>query len=334
MMSQKYILVTGGAGYIGSHTNKLLSNAGYNTIIFDNLVYGHREFVKWGTFEQGDLLDKNSLRSIFPKYKIDAVVHFAAYAYVGESVGNPQKYYQNNVVGTLNLLDTMLEFGVKKIVFSSTCATYGIPESLPITEEHPQNPINPYGKTKFMIEQILKDYDLAYGLKYVALRYFNASGADFDGELGELHDPETHLIPLAIKAAYESDYVLTVFGDDYDTYDGTCIRDYIHVYDLALAHKLALEYLGSGGSSECFNLGNSVGFSVRDVINEIEKLSGQKVKYKIGSRRAGDPEILIGSYEKIMKKLQWKPTYSDIKNIISSGLRWYILRFEYVQEVK
>jgi len=317
------ILITGGAGYIGSHTNKLLYQAGYPTIIFDSLVHGHRESVKWGVFEHGDLLDKDSLRRTFLKHKIEAVVHFAAFAYVGESVQNPQKYYQNNVVGTLNLLDVMMEFGVKKIVFSSTCATYGLPQTLPITEEHPQKPVNPYGNTKLMIEKALADYDCAYGMKYVSLRYFNAAGADSDGELGEWHEPETHLMPLAIKAAYEDDTVLNIYGDDYATHDGSCIRDYIHVNDLAEAHRLALEYLENGGMSESFNLGNGKGYSVKEIVETIEEISGRKVKCKIGDRRIGDPDALVGSYKKINDKLGWAPCHG-IKDIVKTAIHWYL----------
>ncbi len=238
MNSEKPILVTGGAGYIGSHACKALANAGYMPVTYDNLVYGHREAVKWGPLEEGDIADPIRLESVLRKYGPKAVMHFAAYAYVGESVENPSKYYRNNVAGTLTLLDTMRTCAVDKLIFSSTCATYGMPEQIPITEDHPQNPINPYGRSKLMIEWILKDYAAAYGLKYVSLRYFNAAGADPDGEIGEDHDPETHLIPLVLDVALGRRDHLNIFGTDYDTTDGTCIRDYIHVTDLADAHLL------------------------------------------------------------------------------------------------
>ena len=260
------ILIVGGAGYIGSHLNKEISKKGIKTVIFDNLSYGHRDFVKWGTFEKGDLGNIEDIRSVFRKYPIEAVMHFAAFTYVGESVEDPQKYYLNNVKNTLNLLQVMLEENVKYFVFSSTCATYGNPVEIPITENHPQNPINPYGKGKLIVETVLKDYSDAYGLKYASLRYFNAAGADPDGDVGELHDPETHLIPLILDVAAGKREDIKIFGTDYDTPDGTCIRDYIHVTDLAEAHILALEYLQNGGKSDFFNLGNGNGFSVKEVI--------------------------------------------------------------------
>lgn len=316
------ILIVGGAGYIGSHTNKYLSLKGEKTIVLDNLVYGHKEFVKWGKFYFGDLADKSFLKKIFSENKIKAVMHFSAYAYVGESVKDPAKYYQNNVVNAINLLEAMRDSKVNNFIFSSTCATYGNPVEIPITEKHPQNPVNPYGRTKLMIEQVLKDYSAAYGIKYVNLRYFNAAGADPDAEIGEWHNPETHLIPLAIDAALGKRDSLTVFGTDYPTKDGTCVRDYIHVNDLAQAHCLALNYLLDGGESDSFNLGNGNGFSVKEIISVVEKVSGRKIKVIEGARREGDPAILIGSSDKIKSKLDWHPKFDDISIIINTAYKY------------
>lgn len=318
----KTILVAGGAGYIGSHTVKYLLKNNYNVVVVDNLVYGHKEAVLTPNFEQIDLADKASLDNVFKKYKIDAVIHFAAYTYVGESVSNPQKYYWNNVVNTLNLLDSMIENNVKNIVFSSTCATYGNPEYTPLDEKHPQFPINPYGKTKLMMEQIMADYETAYGLKYVALRYFNAAGCDNDGELGESHDPETHLIPLVLKAIKGERDSITVFGTDYETPDGTCIRDYIHVEDLADAHMLAVEKILNGGSSDCINLGTGIGTSVKEIIQASEEVTGKKVPLVFGERRAGDPAKLYASNQKSKEVLGWNPKYIDVKEIIKTAWRW------------
>ncbi len=318
----KTILVAGGAGYIGSHTVKHLLKNNYNVIVLDNLSSGHKEAVLTKNFEHVDLSDKVALDKVFKKYKIDAVIHFAAYTYVGESVLNPKKYYWNNVVNTLNLLDTMIENNVKNIVFSSTCATYGNPKYAPIDEKHPQNPISPYGKTKFMIEQIMVDYKTAYGLKYTALRYFNASGADSEGELGESHNPETHLIPLVLKAIKGEIPEITVFGTDYDTPDGTCIRDYIHVDDLAQAHMLAAEKLLNGNESQCINLGTGIGNSVKKIINQAEGIVGKKVPVSYGERRAGDPAILFASNQKAKDVLNWNPKYTDIKEIIKTAWNW------------
>ncbi|MGD8263581.1 MAG: UDP-glucose 4-epimerase GalE, partial [Desulfobacterales bacterium] len=273
------ILVTGGAGYIGAHACKALSKTGYTPITYDNLVYGHRSAVKWGPLEEGDISDRQRLESVIDKYKPMAVMHFAAYAYVGESVDNPSKYYHNNVAGSLTLLETMRQCGIDKIIFSSTCATYGMPEQIPITEDHPQNPINPYGRSKLMIEWMLDDFAHAYGLKYVSLRYFNAAGANPDAEIGENHDPETHLIPLVLDVALGRRNHLEIFGTDYDTTDGTCIRDYIHVTDLADAHLLALKYLLDGGQRNVFNLGNGNGFSVREVVAAALKITGCDISF-------------------------------------------------------
>lgn len=317
------ILIVGGAGYIGSHLNKEINKKGIKTVIFDNLSYGHKDFVKWGTFEKGDLGNIEEIRAVFKKYPIEAVMHFAAFAYVGESVEDPQKYYINNVKNTLNLLQVMLEENVKYFVFSSTCATYGNPVEIPITENHPQNPINPYGKTKLMVEQILKDYSDAYGLKYASLRYFNAAGADPDSEVGELHDPETHLIPLILDVAAGKREDIKIFGTDYDTPDGTCIRDYIHVTDLADAHILALEYLQNGGKSDFFNLGNGNGFSVKEVIETAREVTGKDIKAVEADRRPGDPPILVGSSNKAKETLNWNPKYDELSKIIETAWNWH-----------
>lgn len=319
---ERTILVAGGAGYIGSHTVKYLLKNKYKVITLDNLVYGHKEAVLTENFEQVDLADKESLDKVFKKYKIDAVIHFAAFAYVGESVTNPKKYYMNNVVNTLNLLDVMIENNVKNIVFSSTCATYGNPEYTPLDEKHQQKPINPYGKTKLMIEQIMEDYETAYGLKYIALRYFNAAGCDVDGELGESHNPETHLIPLVLKAIKGEISQISVFGTDYDTQDGTCIRDYIHVEDLADAHMLAVEKLFKDKESYCINLGTGIGTSVKEIIKAAEDVTGKKVPLVYGERRPGDPPKLFASNKKAKEVLSWNPKYNDIHEIIKTAWNW------------
>lgn len=317
------ILVTGGAGYIGAHAAKELASKGYHPITLDNLVHGHREFVKWGTFVEGDLADTTLLRNLFKTHSIRAVMHFAGFACVGESVTDPAKYYRNNVTNTLNLLEAMRETGVDKIIFSSTCATYGIPQTIPIAEDHPQHPINPYGRSKLMVENMLQDYCTAYNIRYAALRYFNAAGADPDGEIGESHNPETHLIPLALDAAIGRSGPLRIFGKDYATPDGTCIRDYIHVSDLADAHVKALEYLSGGGQSLALNLGNGQGFSVSDVIATIEQVTGKPVPALTSPRRPGDPPLLIGSSEKARMNLGWQPRHASLKDIISTAWVWH-----------
>ncbi len=317
------ILVCGGAGYIGSHINKQLHKEGYETIVFDNLVYGHREAVKWGTFIQGDLKNQEEIDAVFEKYDIDAVFHFAAYAYVGESVTEPEKYYDNNVTCTLNLLRSMRKHGCHKIIFSSTCATYGEPERVPITEDMPQNPINPYGMTKLMVERIFKDYHNAYGLQFVVLRYFNAAGADPEGEIGESHNPETHIIPLVLDAASGRRADIKVFGTDYDTPDGSCVRDYIHVTDLATAHLLALHHLEKGGESDFFNLGNERGTSVFEVISSVKKVTGRDFAITPVERRPGDPAKLVGASEKAQRTLGWKPMYADIDSIVEHAWKWH-----------
>jgi UDP-glucose 4-epimerase len=322
-MEDIMILVTGGAGYIGSHINKKLNKEGYGTIVVDNLSYGHQNFVKWGEFVQVDLSDLEGLRQVFSNYPISAVMHFAAYTYVGESVEDPQKYYLNNLRNTINLLQVMLEFKVLKIVFSSTCATYGDPIEIPIPENHPQKPISPYGKGKLMVELILEDYSRSYGLDYTSLRYFNAAGADPDCEIGELHHPETHLIPLVLDVASGRREDVKIFGTDYPTPDGTCIRDYIHVEDLAHAHILALKYLEEGGVSDVFNLGNGNGFSVREVIETAEKVTGEEIKAIETIRRPGDPPVLVGSSQKARTILKWKPEFEGLDEIIKTAWNWH-----------
>lgn len=317
------ILVCGGAGYIGSHINKQLHKEGYETIVFDNLIYGHKEAVKWGKLVVGDLKNVDEIEAVFKNNQIDAVFHFAAYAYVGESVDHPEKYYYNNVANTLNLLHVMMKYGCNKIIFSSTCATYGEPEKVPITEDMPQNPINPYGATKLMVERIFQDYHKAYGLQYVVLRYFNAAGADPDGEIGESHNPETHIIPLVLDAASGKRPDIKVFGTDYDTPDGSCIRDYIHVYDLATAHLLALHHLEAGKESQFFNLGNEKGTSVLEVVNSVKQVTGRDFKVMLTDRRPGDPAKLVGSSQRAQKILGWKPIYGDIDVIVKHAWKWH-----------
>lgn len=317
------VLVCGGAGYIGSHVNKQLNKEGYETVVFDNLIYGHREAVKWGHFVQGDLKNIDEIEAVFQKYSIEAVFHFAAYAYVGESVKEPEKYYYNNVANTLNLLHVMKKYGCNKIIFSSTCATYGEPERIPITEDMQQSPINPYGASKLMVETIFQDYSKAYDLKFVVLRYFNAAGADPEGEIGESHTPETHLIPLVLDAASGKRQDIKVFGTDYDTPDGSCIRDYIHVYDLATAHLLALHYLEEGKESNFFNLGNALGTSVLEVVESVKKVTNRKFRVTMTDRREGDPAKLVGSSEKAQKVLGWKPVYGDIDTIVEHAWKWH-----------
>jgi len=320
------ILVTGGAGYIGSHAVLALQAAGYPIVILDNLVYGHRDLVDrvlQVELIEGDTSDRPLLDHLFASRDIGAVMHFAAYAYVGESMSAPDKYYRNNVVGTLTLLEAMQAAGLDKFVFSSTCATYGIPQQLPLTEDHPQNPINTYGLTKLIVEQILADFDRAYGLRSVSFRYFNAAGADPQGRLGEDHNPETHLIPLVLQTALGRREAIAIFGTDYPTPDGTCIRDYIHVSDLADAHVLGLEYLLAGGASAQFNLGNGSGFSVRQVIETAQQVSGREFAVVERDRRPGDPPILVGSSAKACQILRWQPRYGDLETIIRHAWQWH-----------
>lgn len=317
------ILVVGGAGYIGSHMCKYLHGKGLYPIVLDNLSLGHRKAVQWGPFYQGELDDQCLLVKIFRNHDIAAVMHFAAFCYVGESVQEPLKYYQNNVAATLGLLSAMMKYGIGKLIFSSSCATYGEPEHLPIKENQQQRPINPYGRSKLMVENILDDLDLANGLKSVCLRYFNAAGADPEGTLGEDHSPETHLIPLVLHAALHGTEDLVVFGNDYPTEDGTCVRDYIHVNDLAQAHFLALLHLLGGGESRKYNLGNGSGYSILDVIDTGSRIAGNEIAYSFAPRRVGDPAKLVGSAVKISKELDWKPQFNTLETIIETAWNWH-----------
>jgi len=321
----KNILVTGGAGYIGSHTCKMLKHNGFVPVVLDNLIYGHESFVKWGPFVKGDISDRTVLDSLFDTYKPRSVIHFAAFAYVGESVSDPAKYYVNNVCGTISLLEAMRRHQCNDMVFSSSCATYGIPDTLPIDETHRQAPINPYGMSKLMVERILEDYDRAYGVKSISLRYFNAAGADPDGEIGEDHTPETHLIPLICYGLLGRRKRVELFGTDYDTPDGTAIRDYVHVNDLAEAHIRALEYLESEKQSEIFNLGTGEGISVGELIShpKFEELAGRNVPVVYGKRRPGDPAILVADPGKAETMLGWQASRSSASSIIATAWDWH-----------
>jgi UDP-glucose-4-epimerase GalE len=312
------ILVTGGAGYIGSHTARLIETLGHKPILYDNLSRGHRWAAESRILVEADLSDQIAIKQVLEEQQIEAVIHFAAHSYVGESVVHPRIYFRNNVVNTINLLDAMLETGVKHIVFSSTCATYGLPEALPITEQHPQRPVSPYGESKLFVERALHWYGQAYGLRWVALRYFNAAGAS--GNLGECHAPETHLIPVAIQAAL-SGVPLSIFGSDYPTADGTAVRDYVHVDDLASAHVAALKYLLHGGSSRAFNLGTGQGYSVREVIQMVEELAQRPVPHEVAERRVGDPPVLVADADAARQILQWTPKFS-LREIVESAWLW------------
>jgi UDP-glucose 4-epimerase len=317
------ILVTGGAGYIGSHYVQYARAHGEQVVVLDNLAYGHREAVPDDVpFFDGDMGDRPLLDRIFTEHQIEAVVHFAAFAYVGESVTDPSKYYNNNTVAALNVLDAMRDHGAKYFIFSSTCATYGNPQYMPMDEKHPQDPINPYGESKYFVERILKAYDHAYGLRYTALRYFNAAGADPEGRIGESHDPETHLIPLVLQVATGVRDSISVFGTDYDTPDGTGIRDYIHILDLAQAHALALDQLRQGKASAIYNLGSEQGYSVKEVIATCERSTGKKIKTVESPRRAGDPPRLVASATKAKTELGWKPQFQNLEEIISTAWNW------------
>ena len=321
-MSQA-VLVTGGAGYIGSHACKALAGAGFQPVVFDNLSRGHREAVRWGPLVEGDLADRQRLCAALIEHKVEAVMHFAAYAYVGESVTDPALYYRNNLGGTLSLLEAMREAGIGEIVFSSTCATYGIPDGVPIREDAPQRPVNPYGETKLAIERALHWYAAAYGLRSVSLRYFNAAGADPEGEIGEHHEPETHLVPLVLQAALGQRPHVEIYGTDYPTPDGTAIRDYVHVRDLAIAHLRALERLRGGGGSAAVNLGTGQGHSVREVIAAAELASGRKVPARAAPRRPGDPAALVADPSLAGEILGWHPQHSDLDTIIRTSLAWH-----------
>jgi UDP-glucose-4-epimerase GalE len=317
------VLVTGGAGYIGSHACKVLARAGYHPVVFDNLSRGHREAVRWGPLVEGDLADRNQLVSALESHQVAAVMHFAAYAYVGESVADPATYYRNNLGGSLSLIEAMRETGVDKIVFSSSCATYGIPVVCPIRESEPQLPVNPYGETKLAIERALHWYGEAYGLRSVSLRYFNAAGADPEGEIGELHEPETHLVPLVLQTALEQRSHVDIYGTDYPTEDGTAIRDYIHVEDLAEAHLRALDHLCAGSESTALNLGTGRGHSVREVIAVAESVCGRAIPRREGARRPGDPAVLVADPSRAAEHLGWRPQRSDLQTIIGTALAWH-----------
>jgi len=311
------ILVIGGAGYIGSHMVKRLLSAGRSVIVFDNLVTGFRDAVVGGTFVEGDINDRAALKALFAHYPISAVMHFASFIQVGESVAKPEKYYRNNLAATLVLLEEMLKAEVKRFIFSSTAAIFGEPLYSPLDEAHQKQPINPYGRSKWMVEQILEDYDSAHGLKSICLRYFNAAGADPDGELGERHEPETHLIPILLQLASGRRDRASVFGTDYPTADGTCIRDYIHVSDLCEAHFLALDYLTQNGQSNRFNLGNGKGFSVAEVIAAVKTVTGKQLALDYAARRAGDPAVLVANSDKARELLGWSPRYADLHDIVA-----------------
>ena len=317
------ILVTGGVGYVGSHAVKLLVDSGYEALCYDNLLFGHPEAACGSTVVVGDLLDMDKLRETFDRYPIDSVMHFAALADVGDSVANPHTYYSTNVTGSLNLAQAMLEHKVKVMVFSSSAAVFGEPQTVPISENHPKDPTNPYGRSKLMFEEILAEFDKAYGLTSVSLRYFNASGADPSGLIGEDHTPEHHLIPICLQAALGQREQVTIFGGDWDTPDGSCIRDYVHVTDLAQAHLLALEQLKNGGQSAVYNMGNGNGYSVRQVIQVAQEVSGRKIKSVVGPRRAGDPARLVAGSDKIKRELGWTPRFPELRDIIQTAWNWH-----------
>lgn len=316
------VLVTGGAGYIGSHTCKALAQAGYLPISYDNLSRGFRDAVRYGPLVVGDIADRATLDAALAEYRPIAILHFAAVAYVGESMADPVLYYRNNTAGALSLIEAALAAGIDKLVFSSTCATYGVPKTLPIDEDTPQQPINPYGRSKRMVEQMLQDIGAVSPLRSVALRYFNACGTDPDGEIGENHDPETHLLPLAINAALGLGPQLQVFGTDYPTPDGTCIRDYIHVTDLADAHLRALTYLENGGATTAINLGTGSGFSIREILTAVERVLGSPVPHQVSPRRPGDPPSLVALAEKARDVLGWEAKHSDIETIVRTAAAW------------
>ena len=316
------IIVTGGAGYIGSHAVRELHQSGYLPVVLDDLSEGHSAAVLNGIFEEGSISDEKFLEDVFRKYKPEGVMHFASRCYVGESVVNPRRYFEENVGNALTLFRVMLRHEVKRFVFSSTCATYGDPVRIPMDEEHPQAPISPYGESKYFIERILRQYHRAYGFKFVSLRYFNASGASLDGRIGESHDPETHLIPLILMVAKGKLDSIQVFGNDYPTNDGTCIRDYIHVVDLSLAHLAALKWLESGGDSDFFNLGSGNGFSVCQVVEAAERITGKRISVEVTSRRPGDPPRLIADPGKASRVLNWRVQYSDLETILETAWKW------------
>lgn len=316
------ILVVGGAGYIGSHMVKRLLRDGHHVMVMDNLSKGYRDAVLCDTFFEVDIADKAATEKVFEGHAIDAVFHFASFIEVGESVKFPKMYFQNNFEATRSLLEVMVKFDVKRFIFSSTAAVFGNPEYSPIDEKHPKRPINPYGESKLMVEKMLEDYDKHYGLKSVSLRYFNAAGADPEGELGERHQPETHLIPLVLQAASGRRDAISIFGDDYETIDGTCVRDYIHIVDLADAHVKAIEYLNQGHPSATFNLGNGKGFSVKEIIEAARKVTGKTIPAKLEGRRAGDPPTLVADATLAKKVLGWEPQFTDVSEIIRHAWTW------------
>lgn len=319
----KTILMIGGAGYVGSHCCKAFARAGWTVVTFDNYSRGWRDFVRWGLAIEGDVLDYAAILAAMRQVEPDVVGHFAALSSVAESVADPALYYRNNVLGALNVLDAMREAGIDKLVFSSSAATYGVPEQDMLTETHPQKPINPYGSTKLAAERMMLEYGAAYGLRSLILRYFNAGGADPEGEIGERHEPETHLIPLAAKGLLRDDYAFSIFGDDFPTRDGTAIRDYVHVCDLARAHLAAADYLMGGGASEVANLGSGGGTTVAEVASAIEKIAGRPLPRRIGPRRAGDPAVLVASNDKARSLLGWEPRQSSIEEIVETAWRWH-----------
>jgi UDP-arabinose 4-epimerase len=317
------ILVTGGAGYVGAHACKALALGGYRPVVYDNLASGDPAAAKWGPLEIGDIADRAKLDAVIARYRPHAVMHFAAFSIVGESIADPAKYYRNNVAGTLTLLEAMRDHAVERLVFSSTAAIYGTPLTVPILEDAPQTPINPYGHSKSIAERMIVDFSAAHGLRATALRYFNAAGADADGEIGECHDPETHLIPLAMRAVSGLTAPLTIFGDDYATPDGTCIRDYVHVADLADAHVAALQHLGQREGVDAFNLGTGNGASTREVIEAVGRVAGKAVPYSIGARRPGDPAVLVSDPAKAKRDLGWTHASSDLETIVSTAWAWH-----------
>lgn len=319
--------MTGGAGYIGAHACKALAAAGHQPVTYDNLAHGHREQVRWGPFEQGDTRDRARLDVVLAAHRPDAAMHFAAFAYVGESVSDPAKYWANNVHGSLVLLEALRDHGIEQVIFSSTCATYGEPSGVPIPDDHPQWPVNPYGWSKLAVERMLADFHRAHGLRSVALRYFNAAGADPAAETGEDHDPETHLIPLLLDVAAGRREAITLFGDDYPTPDGTCVRDYVHVSDLADAHVQALAWLQAHDTAAAFNLGNGQGFSVREVIDCARRVTGRPIAEVAGPRRAGDPPALVGDATRARAELGWTPRLADLDTIVATAWRWHQARF-------
>ena len=320
----KSVLITGGAGYVGSHACKVLARAGYRPVVLDDFSRGHREAVRWGPVVECNIADRTAVAAALAEHRVSAVMHFAAYAYVGESVADPALYYRNNLGGTLSLLEAMRETGIDKIVFSSTCATYGIPASVPIRETAPQFPVNPYGETKLAIERALHWYGEAYGLRWISLRYFNAAGADPEGEIGELHEPETHLIPLVLEAALGRRPQVEIYGTDYPTPDGTAIRDYIHVQDLGEAHLRALEFLEAGGQSAALNLGTGHGHSVREVIRVAQAISGRHIPFRDSARRPGDPPALVADPDLAAGLLGWHARLSDLETIVRTALSWHV----------